>query len=532
MLTNDQNAINLKDNLIANNYEVGLIKITLSNEKEESIVGKGLLCQNAKGNIILKFFPNIILYQSERIDNLINRYNNSNFEGYFLSNSDYWKMEGFDSNNLKYNCDKIHSFSSKDNFSLFELNDILYTDHKLEETRIVCFGKYIIPHSDYIQQLTKGEGLCYSDVGELFMVELNDMTLRIVDYVNYLDIKISNTDKISFDRIKSIICTINFCFGIDLEPIFVNLKDDCCIFYPSFNKNKQISKLSSPISNGGSYSDPFFINHKELFKRYFEFIEKDAENTLQIIHKRIWYASQSYPYIYAVTLTSQIESICKVYYSDLYVYKKECADLINEAINIINGSNLQKKGKGEIVAILSRNKPKENPSKSDISVYQLLKSLFKRKVISEKKLYEVWLSLRNITTHGDTYGDKNGYNSTIKLIKNNDICMNLYYQLIFNLIHYNGIYSWKEWDNNSLKVYFPYKLEDLGIKNGDYLTYNNDSYLVNSSNGDRIKLKEEIELSEKLNKIVNTHTNYNPLSDFLYEGNSLIDLIKDRKIKR
>lgn len=521
MLTNDDNIIRLKDDILNKNLEIELICVTLSNSFEK-IHGKGILCQNNTGRLIIKFFSDVIIDKFERLSVIINDGNSGNSEGYIMPKSDYWSMSAVDNNQREYKCDRMYSHHPKDNYSIFYLSDKIFSGMSFTSTRILCLGKYEIPRSDYYHTLTKGTDFYYTENYNFFEVELTtDIKLRIVEYSSYVDIIVIHCKEIDVNVVWNITQTLNFVFGIDLNVSFVSIcnKGHWLYPYPKENKNKSI--FSAPLSIGRSYSDDFFSNHKLLIKKYFEFICQDTEQQLPIIQKRIWSAGQSYPYILAVVLSTQIESICKLYYSRFYKFDKSQYDLYSKAIAIIqDNKGLTTKEVAVVCDTLKNRLPKENPSRQNLNPMQILKCLHQNNIISDKKLITVWNSLRSFTAHGDKLESNAKDND--KMVRDIYICTNLYYELVFKLIGYVGIYSYKDYDNNRLRFYFPHKLADLAISDNGNIGYNGRVIkVIDAMKNVIMENGNNIDFVDWLNHIINTHTDYCPLLKVKYQGNNL-----------
>lgn len=527
MLTNDDNIIHLKEDILNNSLEVELIRITLSNNAEE-IHGKGILCQDNTGRLIIKFFSDTNIDNFERLRLIVDDNNSGNSEGYIMTQSDYWSISGLDSNQIEYKCDRLYSHHPKDNYSVFYLCDKLFSNRSFTSTRILCIGKYEIPRSDYYHTLTKGTDFYFTENYSFFEVELTtDIKLRVIEYSSYVDIIVNHSTEIDINIIWNIIQALNFVFGIDLNVSFISISDKGHWLYPYPKKGQDKSIFSAPLSIGRSYSNDFFSNHKLLIKKYFKFICQDTEQQLPIIQKRIWSAGQSYPYILAVVLSTQVESICKLYYSSFYKFDKSQYDLYNKVIAIIQDSKkLTPKEVEGVCDTLKNRLPKENPSRQNLNPKQILNSLHQNNTISEKKFISVWNSLRSFTAHGDKLESNAKDND--KMVRGIYICTNLYYELVFRLIGYVGIYSYKKYDNNKLRFYFPYKLSDLAISDNENIEYNGRVMTVIDAIENVITENgENINFQDWINGIINTHIDYTPLSHIRYkEGN--FDILSEK----
>ena len=88
--------------------------------------------------------------------------------------------------------------------------------------------------------------------------------------------------------------------------------------------------------------------------------------------------------------------------------------------------------------------------RNKLNVKNILKNLAEKSII-EKDLIESWITLRSITAHGDKYSN-NDWNKFLTQVFN---CTNLYYQLIFKLINYQGSYSYYDSDKHWINRNYP-----------------------------------------------------------------------------
>ena len=531
MLTYDQNSITLTDNILGKKLEIELLSIELRNETE-IITGKGAICQDENGALILKLFSDNLRDVMSRLSDMGNRLNNSNSEGQQIHKNQFYCLSGLDSNGIKYFCERVYSYRPKENFTIFKLYNKLIKERPLTETRVVCIGKYKIPKSDRIEIHTQGNGLSYITYDDIFKTELtSEITLRIYRCSSHTDIRISHIKDLYFDDINNIISSINFVFGIDLEPIFANIYNLELRFYPFPRNNVQTSNFTAPLSLGNSYSNPFFDNHKILLSCYYNFISNHLDSQLPVIQKRIWSAGQSYPYILAVTLTSQIENICKTHYNSYYETNTKFNATIDRAIRILKDSKqLDKEGFNGINSILSQKLIPESPIRQQLNVKNILNGLLKNKKISTKEYVKDWNSLRNSVAHGESISSDEDKGGNLVIVRNTQSCINLYYELVFGLINYIGVFSYKAKDlnNNKLSFYFPYCLSYLGISNNDELQYNDISYVIIDANENILRSKNNIEetinVFDLFKNKIRSHIDYIPHFNLKYNGTSIFVL--------
>ena len=181
------------------------------------------------------------------------------------------------------------------------------------------------------------------------------------------------------------------------------------------------SAFTAPLISDHNYGNDFTENHNNMYRTYFKFIRQDPLKNLPIIHRRIVSGSRNYIYAEALILSVQIEKIIK----DYYFHYQKTDEKIDSSLNNKNQNN-----------------------RSNYNVNDILRKLAEQNIIS-KSLIKNWRSLRNITAHGDSYKG----NEVTHLLDNMFLCTNLYYQLIFHLIGYEGKYSWKEYADNRIESY-------------------------------------------------------------------------------
>lgn len=528
MLTYDQNNIRLTNSLLTNKFEVELLSIELYNATE-TIGGKGTICQNDNGELILKFFSNTLRSAIDRIKDMCDRTNAANYEGQFIGDDECYSMKALDFNGVSFSCSKLYSYRPKENYTVFKLWDKLHKESSVSESRIVCIGSYQIPKSDQLDIRANCTDISLVRTEHIFQVDLTDsIRLRLSSQSDYLDVHISSSDTLDLNTTSNIISTLNFVFGFDIEPMYVSLKTEGVWFYPMAKKKKQTSHLSAPLSLGNSYGQDFFVNHKEMSRCYFNFISNEQNFNLQAVQKRIWSAGQSYPYILAVTLVAQIENIVKTYYYQYYkpnLDRNECIDI---ALECIKESDITRKDREWLGSILGPKKAVEHPNRSQINIKPILATLIKQQLLSNVKYADKWHKLRSCVAHGDSLSNTDDNSAEKEIIKLSYICINLYYELIFCLIGYCGTFSLKDYDGNRLAVYLPINLKSLGIEAGEQITCKAENFIVSDAENNIIyKQGEESNISTILglcNK--NVRGNYIVHSQLFYNGTSLLDLHK------
>lgn len=442
MLTNDKSTQVLINEILTNKYELNLIKVVIS-KGDEKLNGKGTVFQNEEGRLFLKFFSDIEYSEHERLRMLFEDVDHNSEGGVY---SEFYKMEGTDENRSEYCCDQIDLNGRKDNVMIFRLLGTLNSfKDEGSSTRVIFSGKYRIPNTCMINYNTSvGQDYWFTDYKKVWKIELNEnLKILITNYDNYLDLLILEQEKLEFKDVDRIINSLNFVLGIESEPVFINVLGKGHKVLNRRNMLRAASSFEPPLTSHHNYGSEFTINHNRLFILYFNFIFQDAKMKLPIIHNRVVSGSRNYIYAASLVLSVQIETICKVYFSEYYKKDdkfistlKNCKDLIFES---------QIENKESVINIL---KKIEVDTLNQINAKNVMQNLAKENRVTQS-LISKWSSLRNSTAHGEDYKD----NDYKKLINNMFLCTNLYYQLIFSLIGYEGKYSWKEYGKNSPESY-------------------------------------------------------------------------------
>ena len=445
MLTNDKNAQVLINEILANKYELNLIQITIT-QREEKLIGKGIIHQNEEGQLLLRFFSDKDYSESERLIMFVENHNRSNSEGNIIS--EYDKMEGRDENGRKYFCDHVLNNGSKDNVMVFKLLGALGSDEDKEfNTRAIFAGKYSTPDTTNAYFETNVDQIYrFTDYKHVWRIDVNEeFKILATNYDHYLDVLILEEKDIEFRNIDEIIDSLNFVLGVELEPVFINVTNLGHKILNRRNFLKSKSLFSAPLTSNHNYGNEFTTNHNKLFCLYYNFIRQDSKKKLPTIQKRTVSGSRNYVYPSALVLSVQIETICKEYFSSYYNSDVDFIHAVEDGINIISKSNITRKS--EVVGLL-KNAISKKPERN-ISTTNILKNVAEQRII-DKSLLKNWKNLRNITAHGNSYEGEDEYHP---LLSDMFLCTNLYYQLIFALIGYEGKYSWKEYKKNRIETY-------------------------------------------------------------------------------
>lgn len=450
MITNDKELKKLAKDVLDGTFSLPLVEVVLKSCGREKR-GKGLLFQNKSGALRLQFFSDVEATQIERL-RMICDSSNGNPEGTILGDADYWELWGRDVNNFEVSCKRISSHWPDDSVCEFDIDTPLKYGAFCKTSCIICTGDYELPISDTIHSRTEGDGFYYSDLHDCFEVKLNEnLNLRAHSVKGCMDIVITHSGVLKDETVRNVIHTLNFVFGTPLQNVMYSIKNQGYWIMTDTADDGYHTAYSPPISNSKLYGREYSANHKELAIKYFDFIEKDDKKLLPILVERVQTSRQTYIYIFAVILATQIESLIKVYFTKYYKPDISWNPTLDKCIKMVETASadvLNNDEKNHLKDILSRKKVKEIVLPKDITVRRTLDTMYNEGLIRDKKLCEVWSRLRNKTAHGETATDKDFIEESLNLLKDYYLCLNLYHQLIFALIGYKGKYTYREYDND------------------------------------------------------------------------------------
>lgn len=450
MITGDKNLKELAKDVLDGTFSLPLVEVVLKSCGIEKR-GKGILFQNKRGSLRLQFFSDVEATRNERV-RMICESSNGNPEGSMLDDTDYWELWGRDVNDFKVSCKKIHSHWPDDTSAEFVIDTPLKYEAFCLTSCIICTGDYEIPASDVIHSRTEGDDFFYTDLHDCFEVKLDEnIKVRAHSGKGCMDIVISHSGELKEETVRNIIRTLNFIFGVPLQSVMYSIKSQGYWIMTDAADDGFHAAYCPPISNSKLHGSKYCADHKELAVKYFSFIEKDDKGLLPILVERVQAARQSYIYIFAVTLATQIESLIKVYFANYCRPDTSWNLTLDKCIKMVKSANADIFNKGEkdhLKDILSRNKVKENVSPKEIVVRKVLDTMCDEGLIRDEKLCEVWSRLRNKTAHGEIVTEKNFIDESLTLLKDYYLCLNLYHQLIFALVGYKGKYTYREFDDN------------------------------------------------------------------------------------
>lgn len=166
--------------------------------------------------------------------------------------------------------------------------------------------------------------------------------------------------------------------------------------------------------------------YAELYTKFYSFIIKNDYTQIERTLHRIVSSRNSFITTYALTLTTAIEKILRVYFSKkkAKLKKSEIQNIISEVEKATICDSIKNRLKGMIWNILGQ-------ERADDILFDLVKDN-----LIEKRHYGSWKTLRNSVSHGDDPSDD--LEIYLKYCNDNIV---LYYTLIFRLIDYSGFYT-------------------------------------------------------------------------------------------
>ena len=203
MLTNDRNTQILINKILANKYEIDLIRVNVF-KGDEKFSGKGIIYQDDEGQLQLKFFSDKEYNTDERLMMLMQGHNSSLTEGTIISK--FYTMAGKDENNREYICDQIDLINFVDNVMNFRLLGSLNSSKEEgSSTRVILAGKHHIPKTGIVNRITKiDEKYWFTDNEEIWIIETeNDFRILVTNYADYLDVLVQGNEEIEFNDVRT-----------------------------------------------------------------------------------------------------------------------------------------------------------------------------------------------------------------------------------------------------------------------------------------------------------------------------------------
>jgi len=406
------------------------IKLTQNTEEDPIVfIGPGSITQTIDGILSLKMYHKIKDLAKEATHGL------QHFEpGKIISDDNYFRFEGVDFSGKLWTSENVWvsgtiSFPAAGRVIQTTLNEIVqieeYKKSKENDNQtiiIICPGKYDFPCNEK-EDLPNDGWVLNRSVFEAnnvnFDIKTNDEYMTII---SKFDSKEINTDY--YFLILESLCIVS---GGLVNAVLVNH------YYNGGNITK-IKRIDKNLSNKKvnqlfSHSKPHEIKSLATFvDRYLFFVNEPHSELFGFWYKinRAWQADIEN---ISLTLTVSIEGLSKKYFSKYGAPDKEILAQATDAREIINDSGLEEKIKLRLLANLNN---LNSPSPKSI-LYGMSKD-----GLIHKKFAEVWVKLRNKSAHAtEIEPDQKTFQKHLDRI---NICLTLFYNLLFLILNYKGSY--------------------------------------------------------------------------------------------
>lgn len=403
------------------------------------IQGNGYLFQKENGQLGIKVYvkPGGELDLNKCIDEI--NFINSSY-GKLIPSKKYFKLTGKAVNQSLVLSDRVRlhfgfetsiiygtilgSIKLKNSHEL--LSDIVYA-------RIMVFPNLDFPKNGVESTITELEGKILEKSQKLntWLLEKNDLNITIKPYYNNTQIEISAKNLqacFNNELPAAIVHSLNFLTARKTTGFFLFSRDkhDREQYELNFEKSKTFInyKIYPPLSCWDSDNILFFT---DLFLNYLAFINSGKGVNLKSIVNKTIDSSLSYESVYASVLSISVEGLIKTYLSDFKrTDLKEVTDF-NNAMDLIKSADLMDKTKERLCRTIENFKVQLNP-------YAIMREISSKGIIS-KNLPDKWKKLRNSELHF------NSKTNLEKLINGCDSLLSLYYQLIYLIIGYEGLFT-------------------------------------------------------------------------------------------
>jgi len=376
--------------------------------------------------------------------------------GELRSIEDYcYRMNAKDDHGNEYSCDFVeveHDFDRiiytcnfKTKISVFSSGGIT---NKVSNAAVVFKDKYSFAtnKSGFNKNVFPTYLDAIMDLKEVWNWETEGVSMILQKSLKYLHLDIQSENlNIDNTMLKRIVDTLNFVMGIEHQYYYIVYFGDNNSFQVDITNNSKPSKnvlFTPPYRRTGSIGDEDVENVK-LFNSYYRYLEKRPDTILNKLHKRIVDSGSGYYYKHGLVISTSIESILKNYYpKDQEVLSEDFLADIQQLKNYSNNLNnpmVTKRFKSFIEGLSVT---------GNYIPGKMLEKLESEGVIGKGSL-NVWRKLRNRYAHGDDFNEE--LPKAVGLVMQNTT---IYYELIFNLIKYEGKYtSYSVTEGNKIKTY-------------------------------------------------------------------------------
>jgi hypothetical protein len=411
-----------------------LSEIELTNSSE-TIKGKGSISLGKNGIIELKIY--VDNPKPVTIESIFKEINQNKDEiGKLIPEESYYSFKGNSANNEEYTCSRVwitdhenHKIYSAEICSELKITNSSFSE-KTKVAKVEIPYKIKIPKNHVIESQKK-----YSDKWtsrnvslELFEVTFENKTIDILSEEDRTVVLIQYDDYGKLEEeIPLLIDALGFVTATLIDRYVIEYRLENGKFkteFHYFHKQRQsILYGQPPLAISSSIKRE---NYTSLFSDFFKYLSCNRHEQLIETFNRIISAQNTFITVYALTLTTAIETVINEFYPSepFTIPKKE----IDSAIEEINGIKILDSLKSRIIGMLGN-------IAGQVRADDVIKDLVSIGLLSEK-LRSNWKTLRNSVNHGKN--PTPDFQELINLCENNLV---LYYSLILNLINYKGQFT-------------------------------------------------------------------------------------------
>jgi len=411
-----------------------LPEIVLTNQ-EETIKGKGLISLGENGIIELKVYvDNPKPFSIESIFKGLNQ-NYKNI-GKLVPEESYYSFRGISTTNEEYMCNRV-CVRDHDNQKIYSgeiCSELKITDLSFSEKSKVA--KVEIP---YKIKIPKNHGIeterRYSDKWtsrnvslEIFEITFDKKSIDIISEDDYIIMLIQYDESGTLEEeIPLIIKALGFVTATLIDRYVIEYRLDKGKFKIEFHyfhkQRKSVLSGNPPLSISSSYARN---NYTSLFSSFFIYLSRNNHDQLIETFDRIISTKNTFITVYALTLTTAIETILNSYYpSESNLIPKNEIDL---AVEEIKGTKIGDSLKNRIIGMLGS-------IAGQVRADDIMRDLVSSGLINER-FRSKWKTLRNSVNHGDK--PTNDFQEYINLCESSLV---LYYSLVLNMINYPGQFT-------------------------------------------------------------------------------------------
>ncbi len=401
----------------------------------ETIKGKGSISLGKNGIIELKIY--VDNPKPVTIESIFKEINQNKDEiGKLIPEESYYSFKGNSANKDEYTCSRVWITDHEDQkiYTAEICSELKITNSSFSEkskvAKVEIPYKIKIPKNHVIESQKK-----YSDKWtsrnvsfELFEISFENKSIDILSEEDRTVALIQNDDYGRLEEeILHLINAIGFVTATLIDRFVIEYRLENGKFkteFHYFHKQRQsILTGHPPLAISSSINKEYYTS---LFSDFFKYISCNSHEQITETFYRIVSAQNTYITVYALTLTTAIETVINEYYPSepFTIPKKE----IDSAIDEINGTKILDVLKSRIIGMLGN-------IVGQVRADDVIRDLVNTGLLNEK-LRTNWKTLRNSVNHGKN--PTANFQELINLCESNLV---LYYSLILNLINYTGQFT-------------------------------------------------------------------------------------------